>query len=67
METLSVTTKRLTFGNGNEVKGWFKLTNGERTNFEITNDGEIKQWGHEDETKVHPFLIGLYEMLFTNE
>lgn len=63
--TLQIKTKRLTFGNGNEVKGWFKLTNGEKTNFTINNDGEIQQTG--TLTEYHPFLLGLYEMLFSQE
>jgi hypothetical protein len=65
MEILSIKTKKLTFGNDNEVKGWFKTTNGERTDFNITNDGEIIQSG--DKQEYHPFLIGLYEMLFLSE
>lgn len=63
--TLEIKTKKVIFGNGNEVKGWFKLTNGERTNFNINNDGEIIQSG--EKTEYHPFLIGLYEMLFSQE
>ena len=63
--TLEIKTKKLQFGIGNEVKGWIKLTNGERTNFKINNDGEIIQSGNEKE--VHPFIINLYEMLFSQE
>jgi hypothetical protein len=63
--TLEIKSKRVIFGNGNEVKGWFKLTNGEKTNFKINNDGEIEYSGNE--TEYHPFLLGLYEMLFTSE
>jgi hypothetical protein len=66
MNTLTIKTKKLQFGNNNEVKGWFKLTNGERTDFQITNDGEIKQTGSNNK-KIHPFVIGLYEMLFSND
>ncbi len=65
METLTIKTKKLTFGQGNEVSGWFKTTDGERTNFSIKNDGEIEQSGEKKE--LHPFLLGLYEMLFSNE
>ncbi len=61
--TLNVKTKKLQFGNGNEVSGWFKTTDGERTNFKIYNDGEVEHTGKE----IHPFLLGLYEMLFTSE
>lgn len=63
--TLNIKTKKLIFGTGNEVSGWFKLTNGERTNFKINNDGEIQQTG--TQTEYHPFLLGLYEMLFSQE
>lgn len=63
-QTLNIKTKRLRFGNGNEVSGWFKTTDGERTNFKIYNDGEVEQTG---EKELHPFIIGLYEMLFSVE
>jgi hypothetical protein len=65
METNTITTKKLVFGSGNEVKGWFKTTNGEKTEFTITNDGEIIQKG--EPKNLHPFLLGLYEMLFSND
>jgi len=65
MTTLTIKTKKLTFGEGNEVKGWFKTINGEKTNFSITNDGEINH--NSKDKEVHPFLLGLYEMLFSNE
>ena len=61
--TLNIKTKKLQFGNGNEVKGWFKLTNGEKTDFKINNDGTIEHTGNE----CHPFIVNLYEMLFTLE
>jgi hypothetical protein len=64
-QTLDIKTKRLRFGNGNEVSGWFKTTDGERTNFKIYNDGEVEQTGNKKE--LHPFIIGLYEMLFSVE
>ena len=63
-QTLDIKTKRLRFGNGNEVSGWFKTTDGEKTNFKIYNDGEVEQTG---EKELHPFIIGLYEMLFSVE
>lgn len=62
--TLEIKSKRLRFGNGNEVSGWFKTTDGERTDFKIYNDGEVKQSG---ESEIHPFILGLYEMLFSVE
>jgi hypothetical protein len=62
--TLNIKSKKLQFGNGNEVSGWFKTTDGERTNFKINNDGEVEHTGNRE---IHPFLLGLYEMLFTNE
>ena len=62
--TLEIKSKRLQFGNGNEVSGWFKTTDGERTNFKIYNDGEVEQSGEKD---IHPFILGLYEMLFSVE
>ncbi len=45
MLTTKFTPKKLTFGKGNEVTGWFKSTNGEKIQFTITNDGEITQRG----------------------
>lgn len=60
-----VTPKKLTFGKGNEVTGWFKSTNGEKIRFSINNDGEITQTGQEKTP--HPFVIGLYEMMFSND
>ena len=61
--TLEVKTKRLQFGSGNEVWGWFKTTDGERTDFRIDNDGAVEHTGKE----IHPFILGLYEMLFNND
>lgn len=63
--TLNIKTKKLQFGIGNEVKGWFKLDNGEKTTFKIYNDGEVEHSGNQNE--VHPFILGLYEMLFSAE
>jgi hypothetical protein len=62
--TLTIKTKKLQFGNGNEVQGWFKTTDGERTDFKIYNDGEVEHTGKKE---VHPFILGLYEMLFLSE
>ena len=64
-QTLNIKTKKLQFGIGNEVSGWFKTTDGEKTSFKINNDGEIEQTGEKKE--LHPFLVSLYEMLFSNE
>lgn len=65
MLTTKVTPKKLTFGKGNEVTGWFKSTNGEKIQFTITNDGEVTQTG--EEKNLHPFVLGLYEMMFSND
>lgn len=65
METQTITKKKVQFGKGNEVTGWFKVTSGKKTEFKITNDGEVIQTG--DNENIHPFLLGLCEMLFTNE
>jgi hypothetical protein len=64
-QTLNIKTKKLQFGIGNEVSGWFKTIDGERTNFKIYNDGEVEQSGNKKE--IHPFIINLYEMLFSND
>ena len=63
--TLIIKTKKLNFGIGNEVSGWIKLTNGEKTTFKINNDGEVVQSGNKKE--IHPFILGLYEMLFSQD
>jgi hypothetical protein len=63
-QTLNIKTKKLQFGIGNEVSGWFKTTDGEKTSFKIYNDGEVEQSGEKD---LHPFILGLYEMLFSVE
>jgi hypothetical protein len=64
-QTLNIKTKKLQFGIGNEVSGWFKTTDGEKTSFKIYNDGEVEHSGNESE--LHPFILGLYEMLFSVE
>jgi hypothetical protein len=66
MEQANIIRKKVTFGNDNEVKGWFKLTDGTKTNFEI-NEGELKQWGTATSTDTNPFLLGLLEMLYSEE
>jgi hypothetical protein len=63
METLSIKKQKLSFGKGNEVTGWYKTIDGKKVEFTITNDGELKQ----TDKDVHPFLMGLYEMLFSND
>ena len=64
--TTQITTEKMKFIGNNEVKGWFKLTDGTKTNF-LINEGEIKQWGNSNNNEVHPVVIGLLEMLFSNE
>jgi hypothetical protein len=63
METLSIKKQKLSFGKGNEVTGWYKTIDGKKVEFRITNDGELRQ----TDKDVHPFLMGLYEMLFSND
>ena len=63
METLSIKKQKLFFGKGNEVTGWYKTIDGKKVEFRITNDGELRQ----TDKDVHPFLMGLYEMLFSND
>lgn len=66
MENTNIIRKKVTFGNDNEIKGWIKTTDGTKTNFEI-NGGEIKQWGTATSTETNPFLLGLLEMLYSEE
>lgn len=65
--TTQITTQKMNFIGNNEVKGWFKLTDGTKTNFHIQENGEVKQWGDLNNNEVHPVVISLLEMLFTNE
>lgn len=62
-----ITTQKMKFIGDNEVKGWFKLTDGSKTNFHIQGNGEVKQWGDLNNKDIHPVVIGLMEMLFSNE
>jgi hypothetical protein len=41
-----IKSKKVTFGNSNEVKGWFKLSDGTKTQFTINKYGEWEQWGN---------------------
>lgn len=66
MEQTNIIRKKVTFGNDNEVKGWFTLTDGTKTNFQI-NQGELKQWGTATSTDTNPFLLGLLEMLYSED
>ena len=66
MEQTNIIRKKVTFGNDNVIKGWIKTTDGTKTNFHI-NDGEIKQWGNATSTDTNPFLLGLLEMLYSQE
>lgn len=65
--TTQITTQKMNFIGNNEVKGWFKLTDGTKTNFHIQENGEVKQWGNSNNNEVHPIVIGLLEMLFSQE
>lgn len=66
MEQTNIIRKKVTFCNDNQVKGWFKTTDGTKTNFSIA-DGEIKQWGNATTTDTNPFILGLLEMLYCEE
>lgn len=66
MEHTNIIRKKVTFGDDNEIKGWIKLTDGTKTNF-LINEGEIKQWGDATSTDTNPFLLGLLEMLYSQE
>jgi hypothetical protein len=66
MENTNIIRKKVTFGDDNEIKGWIKLTDGTKTNF-LINEGEIKQWGNATSTDTNPFLLGLLEMLYSQE
>lgn len=46
MSHAQIKTKKVTFGKSNEVKGWFKLSDGSKTNFCISPNGEWEQWGN---------------------
>jgi polyribonucleotide nucleotidyltransferase len=65
--TTQITTQKMNFIGNNEVKGWFKLTDGTKTNFHIQENGEVQQWGNSNNDEVHPIVIGLLEMLFSQE
>ncbi len=62
-----ITTQKMNFVGNNEVKGWFKLTDGTKTNFHIQENGEVQQWGTSNTDEVHPVVLGLLEMLFSQE
>ena len=66
MESTNIIRKKVNFGINNEVKGWIKTTDGTKTNF-LINEGEIKQWGNATSTDTNPFLLGLLEMLYSEE
>jgi len=61
--------KKVTFGKTNEVKGWFKLTDGTKTHFTISRDGEWEQWGNSrDNLGVSvPFIEELINFLTIEE
>jgi hypothetical protein len=64
--TTQIKTKKVTFGDNNQVKGWFKTTDGEKTSFEISTDGELKHFGNMN-SDMMIYIIGLLEMLQTND
>ena len=64
--TQQIKTKKVTFGENNQVKGWFKTMDGNKTSFEITDDGELKQFGNMSGDMMI-YIIGLLEMLQTND
>lgn len=64
--TQQIKTKKVTFGQNNQVRGWFKTMDGTKTSFEITDDGELKQFGNMN-TDMMIYIIGLLEMLHTND
>ena len=61
--------KKVTFGKSNEVKGWFKLTDGTKTHFTISRDGEWEQWGNTRDNLclTVPFMIQLVEFMISND
>ena len=65
--TTQITTQKMKFIGDNEVKGWFKLTDGTKTNFHIQENGEVKQWGDLNNNEIHPVVLGLLELLFSHE
>ena len=61
--------KKVTFGKTNEVKGWFKLTDGTKTHFTISRDGEWEQWGNSRDNLclTVPFMLQISEFLISND
>ncbi len=66
MTTTQIKNKKVTFGENNQVKGWFKTMDGEKTSFEISPDGELKHFGNMNSDMMF-YVIGLLEMLQTND
>ena len=64
--TQQIKTKKISFGVNNQVKGWFKTMDGEKTTFEISPDGELKHFGNMNSDMMF-YVIGLLEMLQTND
>jgi hypothetical protein len=64
-----IKSKKVTFGKSNEVKGWFKLSDGTKTNFTISKHGEWEQWGNtRDNLGVSvPFIEELINFLTIEE
>lgn len=49
MNNTNVKKTVLTKSNKNVIKGYFKLTDGTKTNFEVDSNGEWNQWGNKTE------------------
>lgn len=64
-----IKTKKVTFGTHNEVKGWFKLTDGTKTHFNINKYGEWEQWGNTRDNLVVtvPFIEDIINFLTIEE
>lgn len=64
-----IKSKKVTFGPANQVKGWFKLSDGTKTNFTISSAGEWEQWGNTRENLgvSVPFIEELVNFLTIEE
>lgn len=61
-----IKTKKVNFIK-NEIKGWFRLTDGTKTQFSVDAQGNFSQWGNSTEnlTLSIPFLIDLSTFLIS--
>ena len=46
MNNINVKDTKLTKSKNNVIKGYFKLTDGTKTQFEVDSNGEWNQWGN---------------------